>query len=891
MDHFLLPRDPTCRPPKVPYVCSTPYDRGDFLTYPSRGGQQWNHLFTSEWRLAFAMAEHTAPSDDRLLEDFFQRWFWFGLLHAVLCQQDFDLYNAEDFIDRDEDGTPVYVHSRNLAARLQSWSEEIQRESVDKTVVRSRLMAFLQIAHDTLSSLSSVGPSHPNKHTGFNQSIKCSIGDLCGTISAFGEIHLGEDPSAQWNTFHGFATEVDEDTIAHMKQNGWCERDIVEEGWSEYSTAHYWYLKALAGVSPDTDHTACTRDDCKVETVHRGLYRPKHVTVDCDCELLGPEHHDVADALNSGYLPVLEITGDDISSVALTTVKHTEGITYVALSHVWADGLGNPTSLSIHRCQLLRLRRLLEGMKGQTYRWYDGTEVYETRTLHIWIDTLLVPAAMRAGPEDNKEEFDARPEVVQSRMLYKLAMDRMREVYTQANYVLVLDSALCKLSRSSMDAYESIIRVHTSRWMHRLWTYQEAALADKLLIQFADQVVDYRDLAAEAKTGFLVPMSRRLLSPVVLKWMELRSFRGRQDTGGLDLETLPNTMHYRRCTVVSDQPICAATLLGINTGKVALAEGMPLRMATFWRALSESDRMLPDNIIFNVLPRLDIKGFTWAPSTLTNTNEAARRILFVPRRARPAQLSDKGLLVSFPCVEIRACHVPFAMDTPTWQRLAAYTGLLHLRSPDGRWFRVTPAHPDQTSSGQGPWDVINANRASKWHILLDGTDWTDSHTSRFGLLSKISPQASGPPIVSSQLLVAILEFHPANTLVAETAVKHAETIRRGRSFRIYQILFACKSVLDFWVDFLPTRLQDSLKSFYIPRVVAAVEPHLCRIVIQMRSYAERVNQTTAVVEAMDRLSQTGAHAEQFLSTLIGLELVAARASIEKWVAEKQWCVE
>lgn len=888
MDHFQLPRHPTCRLPRVPYVCSVPYDEGDFLTYPARGGQQWAHLLSSEWRLAFTMAEHQNPSDTRQLEDFFQRWFFFGLLHAVLSQV--GLYDAEDYIERDEDGLPAFVHTRNLEARLRSWAEHIKRDDVDKLLVRNTLQACLQRAHDVLSSISTIG-DHPNRHTSFDQAVKCSIADLCGTVSAFGELNLGEDPSIPWNNFHGFATDVDEQAIANMKRNGWCERDATEEGWSQYSTALYWYIKALGDASPAVDHSTCSSIDCKTETIHRDSYRPGHVSDDCDCTLLGPEHIEVADILNSGHIPVLDIEGDSIQNISLKMVPITPDITYIALSHVWADGLGNPKSLAVARCQLLRLRRLMDRMYGQTFRWYDGTEICEKRRLHIWVDSLLVPIAMRSTAADDLD-FDSRPDVIQSLELYKLAMGKMREVYAKATYVLVLDSALCRLRYSEMDAVEAIVRVHTSRWVRRLWTYQEAALAEKLLIQFADQAIDYRDLAQAAKAGYLDPMRRRLCAPIVFKWMELRSYRGRQDTGGIDLEALPYTMHYRRATDRSDQPICAATLLDLDTAQVAAGKDMSARMATFWRLLSESDRMLPDNIIFNLMPRLTMPGFRWAPSLLAFGKANTQRIMFVPDLAKPARLTPEGLVVSLPCIQISAHHPPFGTDTALWQNLYTDVGLLHLRSADGRWFRATACHPDHKPSDRGPAAIVANDPTARWHILLDGGSWTDAHKTRSGLLGTVVPQGSGPPVFVSRLLVAILEFQPANRIVSETGTQHGLIIQRGYNFKLYQLLFACKSVLDFWSEFLPDRTRYLVRTFYTPRMVAFMDPYICNIAAQMSWYGQAANQSADVATAMTQISPPGSNAQGYLTSYVLLEILARRANIDKWLDDRhEWCIE
>lgn len=56
-----------------------------------------------------------------------------------------------------------------------------------------------------------------------------------------------------------------------------------------------------------------------------------------------------------GKLPLLEINGSgELFTVHI--VEKDSGTTYTAISHVWADGLGNPAENSLPQCQLERIR-------------------------------------------------------------------------------------------------------------------------------------------------------------------------------------------------------------------------------------------------------------------------------------------------------------------------------------------------------------------------------------------------------------------------------------------------------------------------------------------------------------------------------------------------------
>jgi hypothetical protein len=70
--------------------------------------------------------------------------------------------------------------------------------------------------------------------------------------------------------------------------------------------------------------------------------------------------------------------------------------------------------------------------------------------------------------------------------VYKEAINKMRDVYANAERVLVLDSEL--MASTAECSYEEInMRILCSTWIRRLWTIQEAVLAKKLVFQFKER--------------------------------------------------------------------------------------------------------------------------------------------------------------------------------------------------------------------------------------------------------------------------------------------------------------------------------------------------------------------------------------------------------------------
>ncbi|KAI1086090.1 hypothetical protein F5B19DRAFT_502130 [Rostrohypoxylon terebratum] len=166
---------------------------------------------------------------------------------------------------------------------------------------------------------------------------------------------------------------------------------------------------------------------------------------------------------------------------------------YIAISHVWADGLGNPTANSLPRCQLRLLYDRLcrtpqepewlqvynPAFVASTFRDDYSTFGWKPRKIHknyeanFWMDTLCIPPY-------SEEQNDIRQK----------ALGTMGEVYAGAESVLVLDEGLQNIQHSHLESYEVSAHIISSAWMTRCWTYQEGILARRLFFQFQDDLFD-----------------------------------------------------------------------------------------------------------------------------------------------------------------------------------------------------------------------------------------------------------------------------------------------------------------------------------------------------------------------------------------------------------------
>jgi Heterokaryon incompatibility protein (HET) len=312
------------------------------------------------------------------------------------------------------------------------------------------------------------------------------------------------------------------------------------------------------------------------------------------------------------------------AELKIELVESTGDTCYVALSHVWADGLGNPFGNALPKCQLLALQTLAQevGRASET----DGPVL-------LWLDTLCVPCEPGAGKT--------------------VAMGMMRRTYEEAHHVLVLESSLRCWDTESSDLIETAVRIFTSPWLRRLWCLQEGAFAKRLWFQFQDRPVELAEIFGEFRAVYQSRnfSQKEIVFSIMSIYKSLRLFVRESPNLSMappiTLDTILLALRYRGVSVASDEPICLVNLFDIDANILIGQDGGT--MPRFWRALCESQRV-PRSIVFFQGPKLHDEGFRWAPATLLG----AERLLPLirPDYLEPATFSQKGLMVRFPGVVI-----------------------------------------------------------------------------------------------------------------------------------------------------------------------------------------------------------------------------------------------
>jgi hypothetical protein len=172
--------------------------------------------------------------------------------------------------------------------------------------------------------------------------------------------------------------------------------------------------------------------------IEERTYKTEHVQEGCACMHLEMPSQKLHRLVKAMKVPLAQYVGGRLEvTVAQNATKN------VAISHVWADRLGNTDGRnSLPRCQIVRLQKLCNELYGD-----DAAE----SPVAFYIDTLCVPRDLTYR---------------------QLAIEKMRDVYAAAGKVLVLDRGIQSVSGKSCDLTQISAVITFSGWMKRLWTYQ-----------------------------------------------------------------------------------------------------------------------------------------------------------------------------------------------------------------------------------------------------------------------------------------------------------------------------------------------------------------------------------------------------------------------------------
>lgn len=458
--------------------------------------------------------------------------------------------------------------------------------------------------------------------------IALSILLLCHSLSRIIWVVFGEQMIDNVNS-----SKIMEHLENVMLSRGWCpSRARTLPLLGDLTLA---YVASLLPPPDTLQHRSCTARKCfsRPSTLNAMASR-HHESCNGTCAPFLIDKEQLIHMWRSGGIPGATRSvrnSEGQKSFELVDCTHRR---YVAISHVWSHGLGNPHKNELPSCQIDFLAHLVRAVAGNEAA--------------LWIDTLSVPI-----------EKDCK----------LLAISKLRSVYSGAACVLVVDRDLLEVGS---DKTEQMLQLICSEWQRRLWTLQEGRLAHELRIQFKDRAVPVTEYVPESASWDQTITTNQVFDNTsTLTYMIQKRFTENKSKGSHFL-ALVEDMAQRSVTVKSDEPVCLATLLGLSLRE---SSSYPT-VVDIYKSLPS----IPEDIIFLNQPRLSVSGFSWAPATFLEADN-----VWFPS----SETTSSGRLTTYGLYVNKDCHL-IGRDIDYTRNFDQLPGVYVVEDFVGRSFAIRP---------------------------------------------------------------------------------------------------------------------------------------------------------------------------------------------------------
>ena len=637
---------------RVPYLCTERYDGSSWASYPSRKGRAGFSLtegveFNQIEAIRFMRVNPISLAEQ---ESFLQTWLYFGLIAEFLGANSTFNSSDSDSVDNNLDISPTVMSANDILDIIYDTVLVQDGESTFVVLDDAGLQKFIDITQSSM-------PQEPETqmarylhlsrclaHTqavlittpkDVSHNIRLSIAAVGEVFMSFIIISLGprNDPKVTARSWanHYFDDEVN----LSMIENGWCPSDISRcmSMFSSFQSLNV--IHKMDKSLPPRGHTSCTDFVCNAYQINMDKYHVVHLKDGCECgETLVVDSEELTRILFQGdQIPLLRIVGG-LHDMTIELVESKFDSKYIAISHVWADGLGNPFANALHRCKLLHLRELVAAVAEKTNLEQDSRDISATL---IWIDTLCCPASDGKGK--------------------RKGIEKIYNVYEKAEHVLVLDSCLMSYAAEPQDISERALRIFTSPWIRRLWTLQEGALAKSLYFQFADGALSLQNLYIAFTQSMRQSLQHKSVGvDVIQQFFNLTAYFHTALDHTLksmpqNIAYLDKSLKFRGVSVPTDEPLCIGALMRLDLRAIINVERKEDRMQMIWTLLAKKLGGLPAQVIFLEEHKIDAIGWRWAPGSLLQVekgllNPGSR--IFRWAESQLGMPTERGLRVRYP---------------------------------------------------------------------------------------------------------------------------------------------------------------------------------------------------------------------------------------------------
>lgn len=157
--------------------------------------------------------------------------------------------------------------------------------------------------------------------------------------------------------------------------SGWCPHQVdhVAEVYDDIGLQELAFLdRTLRAV----DHEPCTKTtQCIAFNTDLENYNLRH-TESCaagagsGCQMVRVPYQELIRTVNAGYVPLISIRDSPKHGLSFRVHRRRFVDTYASVSHVWADGLGNPEENALPSCQVKQLQ-FLQNYDCETKDWLE----------------------------------------------------------------------------------------------------------------------------------------------------------------------------------------------------------------------------------------------------------------------------------------------------------------------------------------------------------------------------------------------------------------------------------------------------------------------------------------------------------------------------------------
>ena len=595
MDHLPLAKNTPWGHIHVPYYnCQ---DFGYSFTSPwdtwadRKNYTEKNELYYRDLRES-GYPNHLRPQ----LAAFIQSWLWFGVLHEFLQRP----YCAEDWLVEydfvaDETLYKYRISTDKLLDVLDAWCLEVLASNdTERSTTLARIDRLLDLANLEESQFAVSFRTMYWVSDGLPEPLILSFKVLLATLAIARDAAFPKEVPHDAGSGVGNFRALEE----RLLLDGWCPVEIKR--FRKRANIFAKYCVTSLGPVSTLNHLGCKAryHRCEASQVDNETYQTQHLSADCVCPMSRNISRDVATIISQGQVPLVrfEKGSMDVELQALDLAENRDTV-FVAISHVWSDGLGNPQQNSIAMCQLKQVQ-------DQVERASSRLEKDPPLKCFFWLDTLCVPVG------DGME-------VVRS-----AAIQQMVHVYKLARLTLILSKDLRQVT-SQIEAWELSARINRTAWFNRLWTLHEGVISRRSEFQLADSSVMPEELTERAETcpSLVGRMIRRFILQHASRPYTLMS-RFRNLPLRQRGQEIWSAVQWRNTSNLEDETVCLANMLEMDLSPVlAISRQDPDVCAKRMKAFILQQKLFPRDSPFRTSrPRegvftLSEPGFRWAPTS------------------------------------------------------------------------------------------------------------------------------------------------------------------------------------------------------------------------------------------------------------------------------------